>query len=116
MKVTFIQRNSNSTNGNLSIPVSLIAGVCDSGQVRVGVQCVVCIFHSRRTPAGHWMAGRWRAGPPQTREALELIGDLRLEARLTAQVETKQSQTHMLTKIFHMSHDTRGIGKGEDDT
>lgn len=73
------------------IPVSLSTGVCDSGLVCVCDEGVVGVPHIRRPSAGHWVAGRRRPAPPQIRETLELVRDLRQEAIVTAEKkENKQ--------------------------
>lgn len=78
---------NSAAESNLSIPVSLSTGVCDSGQVCVFVKAVVSILNIRWPPTGHWVTDRWRPTPSQTSETLELIRDLRQEALHTAEVD-----------------------------
>jgi len=86
-------------DSNASVPVSLRAGICDSGLVSVRVEIVVGVGDSRRAPAGHWVTDGWRPAPPQTGETLELIRDLRQEALRTAEEEDN--------KVRHTLHSTK---------
>lgn len=75
-----------AANSYFSIPVSLLTGICDSGLVCVFVEDVVGIPDRWRSPTGHWVTNGWRPIPCQTSETMELIGDLRQEAILAAEV------------------------------
>lgn len=80
-----------AADGNLSIPVSISTGICDSGHVCVCFEDVVGVPDIWRSPAGHWMADRWRPAPPQTSETLVLIGDLRQEALHAAENKVRDT-------------------------
>lgn len=69
----------------VSIPVSLKASICDSGQVCVFFEGVVSIFNNGRPPTGQRVTGRRRPTPSETSQTLEVIRDLREITILTAE-------------------------------
>lgn len=91
---------------NLFVPVSLKAGVRDSGPVGVRVEIVFGVPDSWRAPAGHRVTDRRRPAPPQTGETLELIRDPRQEAVGTAEEKGNRLRDKLHSTSLRVRADT----------
>lgn len=83
-----------ATERYVTIPVSVVAGVCHNRLVSICSKFIVCIPNNWRTATGNWMTRMRSPAPCQTWEALEFIRNLRQEAFHTA-VKRKQTETSL---------------------